>query len=196
MDEEHKGMTTTNRQDQTAGSIHGGSYDDRPHVPTGTQDLRPSREPSKELTMGHMGTALFNDAMRSFTRINGVGYHNLLTIDPDRADRKITVIASTPEDLVLMTFDVEVTVDRRPLYRWKISDGRRRPLADSGRLVMIPSYDDVTLDAMHDFHDALEQSDGYVDQTSLVPPCAESPWIVPDPGPIGLSPQGIPMFLI
>ena len=46
---------------------------------------------SRELTMSRSGVILFNEAVREFTKINGVAYHNLLIIDSNRENRQITV---------------------------------------------------------------------------------------------------------
>lgn len=63
---------------------------------------------SRELTMSHSGVILFNEAVKTFTKINGVAYHNLLIIDSNREDRQITVGAILPEDFISMVFDVKI----------------------------------------------------------------------------------------
>ena len=62
----------------------------------------------RELTMSHSGVILFNEAVREFTKINGVAYHNLLIIDSNREDRQITVGAILPGDSISMVFDVKI----------------------------------------------------------------------------------------
>ena len=65
---------------------------------------------SRELTMSRSGVILFNEAVKTFTKINGVAYHNLLIIDSNREDRQITVGAILPEDFISMVFDVRIAL--------------------------------------------------------------------------------------
>lgn len=123
---------------------------------------------SRELTMSHSGVILFNEAVKTFTKINGVAYHNLLIIDSNREDRQITVGAILPEDFISMVFDVRIAQDNNPLYQWRISNGNSKLIADSGRLVYLPTtIDNGPANAMEDFNEVLRSSDGYGGSLSL-----------------------------
>lgn len=129
---------------------------------------------SRELTMSHSGVILFNEAVRTFTKINGVAYHNLLIIDSNREDRQITVGAILPEDSISMVFDVRIAQDSNPLYHWRISNGNSKLIADSGRLVYLPTTINTgPVNAMEDFNEVLKSSDGYEDSMKDM-----SPWVV------------------
>lgn len=134
---------------------------------------------SRELTMSHSGVILFNEAVREFTKINGVAYHNLLIIDSNRENRQITVGAILPGDFISMVFDVRITQDSNPLYQWRISNGNSKLIADSGRLVYLPTtIDNGPVNAMEDFNEVLKSSDGYDDFLSLGSMKDMSPWVV------------------
>lgn len=134
---------------------------------------------SRELTMSHSGVILFNEAVKTFTKINGVAYHNLLIIDSNREDRQITVGAILPEDFISMVFDVRIAQDNNPLYQWRISNGNSKLIADSGRLVYPPTtIDNGPANAMEDFNEVLRSSDGYGDSLSLESMKDMSPWVV------------------
>lgn len=134
---------------------------------------------SRGLTMSHSGVILFNEAVKTFTKINGVAYHNLLIIDSNRGDRQITVGAILPEDFILMVFYVRIAQDNNPLYQWRISNGNSKLIADSGRLVYQPTtIDNGPANAMEDFNEVLKSSDGYEDSLSLESMKDMSPWVV------------------
>ena len=111
---------------------------------------------SRELTMSHSGVILFNEAVKTFTKINGVAYHNLLIIDY-----------------------VRIAQDNNPLYQWRISNGNSKLIADSGRLVYpLTTIDNGPVNAMEDFNEVLKSSDGYEDFLSLESMKDMSSWVV------------------
>lgn len=143
---------------------------------------------SPELTMSHSGVILFNEAVKAFTKINGVVYHNLLIIDSNREDRQITVGAILPEDFISMIFDVKIAQNNNPLYQWRISNGSKKLITDSGRLVYPPTVIDTgAVNAMEDFNEVLKSSEKYEDSSSLESIKTRNPWVVKPASSIRLS---------